>query len=82
MVPFEFLQWLFFEMQGRYRADKSCPLPYIELLDDRKAPALRDQAKRYRAMARRSTDDENANCLFKLAAELEEQARNGKPDDE
>jgi hypothetical protein len=44
-------------------------------MDDRKAQELRDQAKRYRVIARASTDDENAGRLFKLAAELERQAR-------
>jgi hypothetical protein len=36
---------------------------------------LKDKAAKYRAMARQSTDDEIANQIFKLAAELEQQAR-------
>jgi hypothetical protein len=50
-------------------------------MDYRKAQELRDQAKRYRAIARASTDDKEAGRLFMLAAELEKQARNGEPDD-
>jgi hypothetical protein len=50
-------------------------------MDDRKAQALRNQARSYRAIARASDDDETANRLFTLAAELEEQARDVKPDD-
>jgi hypothetical protein len=50
-------------------------------MDHRKALQLRDQAKRYRATARASTDDKTANRMFKLAAELEEQARDVKPDE-
>ena len=50
-------------------------------MDDRQAQELRDQAKTYRAMARQSTNDENASRLFKLAAELEEQARDVKSDE-
>jgi hypothetical protein len=55
-------------------------------MDDRKAQELkaqelRDQAKRYRAMARASSDDETANHIFKLAAELEQQARDGTQDE-
>jgi hypothetical protein len=50
-------------------------------MEDGKAQEFRDKAKRYRAMARQSTDDETANCMFKLAAELEEQARDVKPDE-
>jgi hypothetical protein len=36
---------------------------------------LRDKAAKYRAMARQSNDDETANAIFQLAAELEQQAR-------
>jgi hypothetical protein len=36
---------------------------------------LKDKAAKYRAIARQSTDDETANRIFKLAAELEQQAR-------
>ena len=55
-------------------------------MDERKAQKLqaqelRDQAKGYRAMARASSDDETANHLFKLAAELEQQARGGTQDE-
>jgi hypothetical protein len=50
-------------------------------MDDRKAQELRDKAKRYRAEARASMDDETANRLFKLAAGLEVEARNGERDD-
>jgi hypothetical protein len=46
-----------------------------------KAQELRDQAKRYRAIARASSDDETANRIFKLAAELEQQARGGTQDE-
>ena len=44
-------------------------------MDERDAQELRDEAKRYRAIARRSTDDETADRIFKLAAELERLAR-------
>jgi hypothetical protein len=44
-------------------------------MDDVKAHALRDKAKTYRALARASTDDETADRMFGLAAELERQAR-------
>jgi hypothetical protein len=50
-------------------------------MDDRKTQELRDKARRYRAMARQSADDETANRIFKLAAELEQQARDVKPDE-
>jgi hypothetical protein len=50
-------------------------------MDDRKAQELRDKAKQYRALARASTDDVAADRIFKLAAELEEQARNGERDE-
>jgi hypothetical protein len=40
---------------------------------------LRDKAAKYRAIARQTTDDETANSIFKLAAELEQQARALKP---
>jgi hypothetical protein len=43
---------------------------------------LKRKAAKYRAMARQSTDDEDANRLFRLAAELEEQARDLKPDEQ
>jgi hypothetical protein len=46
-----------------------------------KAQEFRDQAKRYRAMARASSDDQTANHIFKLAAELERQARDGTQDE-
>jgi hypothetical protein len=36
---------------------------------------LKDKAAKYRAMARQSTDEKTANRIFKLAAELEQQAR-------
>jgi|GraSoiStandDraft_17_1057272.scaffolds.fasta_scaffold3041173_1 hypothetical protein len=36
---------------------------------------LRDKAAKYRALARQTGDDETANSTFKLAAELERQAR-------
>jgi hypothetical protein len=35
---------------------------------------LRAKAAKYRAMARQSNDDETAHGIFKLAAELEQQA--------
>ena len=44
-------------------------------MDDGKAQELRDKAKAYRALARTSTDDETADRMFRLAAELERQAR-------
>jgi hypothetical protein len=44
-------------------------------MDNRKAQELRDKAKTYRAQARASMDDETAHRLFKLASELERQAR-------
>jgi hypothetical protein len=44
-------------------------------MDDREAQEFRDKAKTYRTQARASTDDETAHRLFKLAAELERQAR-------
>lgn len=44
-------------------------------MDDEKADALRNKAKGYRALARASTDDETADRLFELAAEMERQAR-------
>jgi hypothetical protein len=50
-------------------------------MDDRKAQKLRDQARRYRAIARASSDDETASHIFKLAAELEQQARGGTQDE-
>jgi hypothetical protein len=50
-------------------------------MDVHAAQELRDKARRYRAIARQSTDDETANRMFKLAAELEEQARDVKPDE-
>jgi hypothetical protein len=50
-------------------------------MDERKAQKLRDQARRYRALARASSDDETANHIFKLAAELEQQARGGTQDE-
>ena len=53
----------------------------LEAMDDRKAQELRDKAKRYRALARRTGDDETANRIFKLAAELEQQARGTEPDE-
>jgi hypothetical protein len=46
-----------------------------------KPQELRDQARSYRAMARASLDDETANRMFKLAAELEQQARGGTQDE-
>jgi hypothetical protein len=51
-------------------------------MDNRKAQELREKAKRYRAMARQTTDSETATRIFNLAAELEQQARGGKPDDD
>lgn len=55
-------------------------------MDERKAQELqsqelRDLAKRYRAVARASSDDETANRIFKLAVELEQQARGGTQDE-
>jgi hypothetical protein len=44
-------------------------------MDDRKTQELRDEAKRYRTLAWQTADDETANRIFKLAAELEQQAR-------
>jgi hypothetical protein len=41
--------------------------------------ALKEKAAKYRAMARQATDDETANSIFKLAGELEQQARDMEP---
>jgi hypothetical protein len=46
-----------------------------------KSQELRGQAKKYRALARASSDDETANHIFRLAAELEQQARGGTQDE-
>jgi hypothetical protein len=50
-------------------------------MDQHAAHVLRDKARRYRAIARASSDDETANRIFKQAAELEQQARDVKPDE-
>jgi hypothetical protein len=44
-------------------------------MDQFRVKELRDEAAKYRAIARRTNDDETANRVFKLAAELEQQAR-------
>jgi hypothetical protein len=46
---------------------------------NRDIKALRDKAAKYRALARQTTDDETANRIFKLASELEQQARDLQP---
>jgi hypothetical protein len=65
-----------------YRTDKLGPLSffYSEAMDKRKAQELRDKAKRYRSLARQSGDEETANRIFKLAAELEQQAHDMERD--
>jgi hypothetical protein len=36
---------------------------------------LREKASKYRALARQTTDSDDANRIFQLAAEIEQQAR-------
>jgi hypothetical protein len=44
-------------------------------------PELRAKAAKYRALARQSNDDEAAQGIFELAAELEQQARDIEQDE-
>ena len=44
-------------------------------MDEQARKELRGKAAKYRALARGLNDNETANEIFKLAAELEKQAR-------
>jgi hypothetical protein len=54
------------------RQSKSEPVHYDMDLSSKE---LKAKAAKYRALARKTNDDETANRIFKLAAELEQQAR-------
>ena len=42
--------------------------------ENRNVKELREKASKYRALARQTTDSDDANLIFRLAAELEQQA--------
>jgi hypothetical protein len=49
-------------------------------MDQKRTKELEEKAAKYRALARAIGDDETANRIFQLAAELKRQARDMEPD--